>query len=373
MSATYATVPVDRIVPHTRNVRRDLGDLDELAASIKAMGVLQPLTVAPLVGSDLGDWVLIAGHRRHAAAAKAGVAEVPCVVRTDLNTQAKQLQAMLVENLQRTDLTVMEEADAYQQLELLGVKEAAIAKTTGRSRATVHQRLLLASLPAERRDQYEAGKLSLDGAVKCAKLRQQYADDAEILTAIDDAGTWKFTPGTGGIDWTIDRILDSRKPQPEPDDGDTIDYAGKRAEREAEYERQRQERAERGAAYAAARDRMYDWLSGRIAVRDQVVVERLIDLALEAAVQGEIDRVLPLLGIDPPGEGEDVDDATLRISRAAKALDPFDKVLMLALVVSEATSEWAYVPEYARDMAALGYPLTADDTALLGGDDDVAA
>lgn len=371
MSATYATVPVDRIVPHTRNVRRDLGDLDELAASIKAMGVLQPLTVAPLVGSDLGDWVLIAGHRRHAAAAKAGVAEVPCVVRPDLNTHAKQLSAMLVENLQRTDLTVMEEADAYQQLELLGVKEAAIAKATGRSRATVHQRLLLASLPAERREQYEAGKLSLEGAVKCAKLRQQYADDPEILTAIDESGTWVFFPGTGGIDSKIKRILDEREraatppPEDDEDDEDTIDYAGKRAEREAEWERQRQEREQRGAAYKAARDRMYDWLSGRIATRDQVVAERLIDLALDAAVQGEVDRVLPLLGIDPPGEDEDVDDATLRISRAAKALDPFDKVLLLALVVSEATSEYTYVPEYARDMAGLGYPLTDEDRALI--------
>jgi ParB/RepB/Spo0J family partition protein len=368
------TIPVASIRPHVHNVRRDLGDLTELVDSIKGVGLLQPLTVAPDADGD--GFVIIAGHRRFAAAVQSGADALPCIVRFDLSSLAKQLQAQLVENLQRTDLTVMEEADAYQQLELLGVKEAAIAKATGRSRATVHQRLLLASLPTERREQYEGGKLSLEGAVKCAKLRQQYADDAEILTAIDKAETWAFRDGWG-IDRQIEQILEDRTPKPEPeaddDDGDTIDYAGKRAEREAEWERQRQEREQRGAAYKAARDRMYDWLSGRIAVRDEVVAERLIDLALEVAVQGEVDRVLPLLGIDPPGEDEDVDDATLRVSRAAKALDPFDKVLLLALVVSEATSEYAYVPEYARDMAGLGYPLTDDDKAVLGGDDDVAA
>ena len=360
-------VPLDQLEPHPHNVRRDLGDLTELADSIKGMGLLEPLVVAPK-GKPGEGFIVIGGHRRLAAAKVAGLDGVPCIMRPDLNTQASQIEAMLTENLQRSDLTVMEEADAYAQLELLGVKEAAIAKTTGRSRATVHQRLLLAGLPTERREQYETNSLSLEGAVKCAKLRQQYADDAEILDAIDDAGNWAFGTGSYGIDRTIERILDSRKPQPEPeeDDEDALDLAGKRAEREAEWAERDRERNERIAAHKAARERMYDWLSGRIATRDEMVAGRLLDLAIDiVAAQGEAERVLPLLEIDPAGEDEDVDDAILRVTREAKALSPFDKTLLLALVLSEVTSEYAYLPDHAREMTDLGYALTPEDQALL--------
>ena len=364
---TLTTLPLDQIYAHPRNVRRTVGDVDELAASIKGVGILQPLTVAP----QDGRYILIAGHRRLAGAQAAGLTEVPCVVREDLTDDlAAQLAAQLVENLQRSDLTVMEEADAYAQLELLGVKEAAIAKTTGRSRATVHQRILLTSLPAERREQYEKGSLSLDGAVTCARLRQQYADDAEILAMVDEAGTWAFSGGYG-VEGSIKRLLEERKradePQSEPEeDVDTLDLAGKRAEREAEWAERDRERNERIDAHKAARERMYDWLSGRIATRDEVVAERLINLAIDFAAQGDgLDRVLPLLGIDPAGEDEDVDDAILRITLEAKALTTFDKTLLLALVLSEMTSEYAYLPDHAREMTDLGYALTDDDKALL--------
>jgi len=368
-------VPLDQLESHPHNVRRDLGDLTELAESIKGMGLLEPLVIAPK-GKPGEGFVVIGGHRRLAAAALAGLDAVPCIMRPDLNTQASQIEAMLVENLQRSDLTVMEEADAYAQLELLGVKEAAIAKTTGRSRATVHQRILLAGLPAERREQYEANSLSLEGAVKCAKLRERWLDDEEILTAIDEAGNWAFGTGSYGIDRTIERILDSRKPQPEPeeDDEDALDLAGKRAEREAEWAQRDRERTERIAAQKAARDRMYDWLSGRIATRDEQVAERLIDLAIDVTAQGDgLDRVLPLLGIDPAGEDEDVDDAILRITRETKALSAFDRTLLMALVLSEVTSEYAYLPDHVREMADLGYSMTPEDQALVKVDDDEVA
>lgn len=211
---SLSAIEIERIKPHASNVRRDLGDLSELAASIKGMGLLQPLTVAP--SGD--DYLVIAGHRRLAAAKEAGLDVVPCIIRTDLSTQKAQIEAMLVENLQRSDLTVMEEADAYAQLELLGVKEAAIAKATGRARGTIRQRLLLASLPAPRREQFEKGSLSLDGAAKCAKLRTQYADDPTILDKIDKAGTWMFSHGQ--IEREIQWILEDRKPKPEPVDED---------------------------------------------------------------------------------------------------------------------------------------------------------
>lgn len=365
----FRDIAATLIGPHARNVRRDLGDLTELSASIAAQGLLQPLVVAP----EGDEYVLIAGHRRHAAAAKAGVTSLPCIVRTDLDTPAKVIAAMLTENLQRTDLTVMEEADAYAQLELLGVKEAAIVKTTGRSRKTVHERLLLASLPTERREQYESGTLTLDGAVKCAKLRQAHADDTEILALIDGAGTWQFGSGSYGIDSKIARAIEDRNraDQPDEDEGDedTIDYAAARAEREAEW-KQRAERQARLDAVTASTDRMYDWLSGRIAVQAQGVVDGLLDWAIDELISEnghDCDDWAPMLGIDPPGEDEDCDDAQLRIASSAKQLPHQEKVIALALVASGAAKPKPYwFSEHARSMAALGYPLSADDTALMG-------
>jgi len=362
MSTTFEQIPTDLIRPHDRNVRRDLGNLDELAASIKGMGVLQPLIVAQINGDPVADYVLIAGHRRHAAAVKAGLDTVPCVIRTDLDNQAKVIEAMLVENLQRTDLTVMEEADAYAQLELLGVKEAAIAKSTGRSRATVHQRLLLAALPTERREQYEGNTLSLDGAVKCAKLRAQHADDSEILTAIDDASTWAFGSGSYGIDRTIQRILEDRQraanPEPEDDEDDegTIDYAAKRAEQEAGVGEVPGRSARR--AVSPSRRRVTACMTGcpaasRPAMRCSSNA-CWMSPSSPAYYDRDADRFLPLMGIEPPGDDEDVDDANARVAREAKALSHFDKVLLLALSVSEVASEYAYVPDYARTMADLG-------------------
>jgi ParB/RepB/Spo0J family partition protein len=369
MTATLVQVPVDRIAAHDSNVRRDVSDLTELAASIKGMGVLQPLVVAPDPGTEdqgsLG-YVLVAGHRRHAAAVKAGLAKVPCIVRADLDTPAKVIQAMLVENLQRTDLTVMEEADAYAQLELLGVKEAAIVKATGRAKSTVHQRRQLASLPEERRQQVADGKLTIEAGVACAKLRTEWADDEEILALIDEAEPWQFS-SSYGLTYKIQRVLDARNPQPEEGDDDAIDYSGQRAEREAQWEKDRAEREARLAALAASTERMYDWLSGRIAVQAQTVIDGLIDWSLkELRDNYSTDTMLPVLGIDPPGEDEDVDDADLRIAASLKALPHQEKVIALALAVSGAANRKPYwFDEHARSLATLGYPLTDEDRALM--------
>lgn len=150
------TIDPRSISPHPRNPRRDVGDVTDLAASIAAVGLLEPLVVAPWP-NDLGptpdptcptcgatgkcrtpagtaakawhaprqdlyadgvrvEYVVICGHRRLAAVLTAGAANVPVVVRDDLTTTAAQLEAMLVENLHRADLTPIEEARAYQAL-----------------------------------------------------------------------------------------------------------------------------------------------------------------------------------------------------------------------------------------------------------------
>lgn len=364
-------VPLDQLEGHPRNVRRDLGDLKELADSIKGIGLLEPLVIAPK-GKPGEGFVVIGGHRRLAAAALAGLTGVPCILRPDLNTTASQIEAMLTENLQRTDLTVMEEADAYEQLSLLGVKDAAICKATGRSPKTVKERRLLAALPTPRREQFEKGNLSLEGAVKCGRLREKWADDAEILTRIDQAGTHAFA-GTYGVEWHIDQILTERQRATEPviepaDEEETLEGLARRAEWDAKYEKEREERAKLNAARKTAAERMYGWLSGRIATKDQTVVAGLVTWAITDAIyEYDLEGALELVGIEPLGDDEDDDDGRARIAAAAKQLDYTDQLILLALAISNANSLQPYnYPEHAEAMADLGYRLTKADKAAIG-------
>lgn len=134
-------IPTERLHPHPDNPRKDVGDVSELAESIKANGILQNLTVVP---KD-DDYTVIIGHRRLAASKLAGLDVVPCVI-ADM-TDKEQLSTMLTENMQRTDLTIYEQAKAFQQLQLdLGMSVDEIAEKAGFSRSKVYKRLKLAEL-----------------------------------------------------------------------------------------------------------------------------------------------------------------------------------------------------------------------------------
>ena len=108
-------IQTDELHPHPDNPRKDLGDLTELADSIKANGVLQNLTVVPRIvtGNLLGNtwqdgYTVVIGHRRLAAAKQAGLKELPCIV-ADMSLR-DQVRTMLMENIQRADLTLYEQA-----------------------------------------------------------------------------------------------------------------------------------------------------------------------------------------------------------------------------------------------------------------------
>lgn len=167
-------IPLGRIRPHPRNPRTDLGDLTELADSIRAHGVRQNALVVPDPDAP-GSYLAVIGHRRHAASSLAGVTTLPSVVDDSL-TPAEQLELMLVENLQRTDLTPVEEADGYQGLLDLGYTEAKIVKSTGRSRTTVRNRLRLGALPDKARKAVHRGKVTLDDALAIAELPAEEQD-----------------------------------------------------------------------------------------------------------------------------------------------------------------------------------------------------
>ncbi|MCR6706517.1 MAG: ParB/RepB/Spo0J family partition protein [Cellulomonas sp.] len=159
---------VEDLVPHPSNPRTDLGDLSELADSIRAHGVRQNLLVVP-DPDDPARYRLVIGHRRTAAARLADVAHLPAVIDPSL-TAADQLELMLLENLQRSDLTPVEEADGYQGLLDLGVDVATIAAHTGRSETTVRSRLRLVPLPDKARAAIHARDMTLEDAAALADL-----------------------------------------------------------------------------------------------------------------------------------------------------------------------------------------------------------
>ena len=161
-------LPVDAMVPGKYQPRRSMDDakLDELAASIRAQGVIQPIVVREHVGADGKGgrtYEIIAGERRWRASQRAGLTEVPVVVRV---VDDRTVVAMaLIENIQREDLNPLEEAQALQRLiDEFDLTHAAAAEAVGRSRAAVSNLLRLLELPAEIRALVQAGEIEMGHA-----------------------------------------------------------------------------------------------------------------------------------------------------------------------------------------------------------------
>jgi ParB family chromosome partitioning protein len=157
-----ANLAVSSIEPHPEQPRRrfDADSLDELAQSIAARGVIQPVIVRPLAG---GRYQLVAGERRWRAAQKAQVHEIPAIIR-DLDEREVTALA-LIENIQREDLNPVEEARAYQRLsEQEAMTQAEIAKLVEKSRSHVANLQRLLQLPDPVLDHVEAGRLDMGHA-----------------------------------------------------------------------------------------------------------------------------------------------------------------------------------------------------------------
>lgn len=143
MENTVVMLGTDSIMEHPSNPRKDLGDLTELSESIRKNGIFQNLIVVP--ASEGGKYVVIMGHRRLAAAKLAGLTEVPCVV-TEM-TEEEQVENMLLENMQRENLTSYEEAHGFAQLSLdFGKSVDEIAEATGFSKTKVRQRIRMTEI-----------------------------------------------------------------------------------------------------------------------------------------------------------------------------------------------------------------------------------
>lgn len=145
---SVVNMPIEYLVPHPQNPRKDLGDLEELTASIKENGIYQNLTVIPIneeAPDEEPKYMVVIGHRRLEAAKRAGLKEVPCAIVRDLS-ETRQLQIMLLENMQRSDLTVYEQAQGFQQLLDFGMDIEDISQQSGFSKSTIRRRLEIAKL-----------------------------------------------------------------------------------------------------------------------------------------------------------------------------------------------------------------------------------
>ena len=154
--AVGRTIPVTSIFPNPDQPRSEFGDLTELTESIKEKGVLEPLLVRP---TDDGRFMIIAGERRWRASQLAGLAEVPCI---EMEVDEKGLaEIALIENLQRKDLTVWEEADGLAALkEKFGYTQDEIAQKISKGRTTVTELLTIAGLPADIRERCRASNIN---------------------------------------------------------------------------------------------------------------------------------------------------------------------------------------------------------------------
>lgn len=158
------------------NPRKDFGNLDELALSLVAQGMLEPVIVTP--GPTEGRYTIVAGHRRTAAAIMANLTEIPVLIRVDLTPGSNlSLVAQIVENLHRLELTPLDEARAYDLLRNMGLKQGDIATAVGVNQGQVSKRLALLKLPDAIADKVGAD-LDVATAVELTRLPAKARDAA---------------------------------------------------------------------------------------------------------------------------------------------------------------------------------------------------
>lgn len=177
------TLPVEAISPNPRQPRRqmDAQELAELADSIRRNGVLQPVIVTP--ASQAGQYLLIAGERRLVASRMAGLTEIPAIIRQA--NELERLELALVENIQRTDLSPLEAAEAYHQLdEDFSLSHEEIADRVGKSRSAVTNTIRLLKLPADVRQALDEKRISEGHARSLLALPTAQAQSSALQTVL---------------------------------------------------------------------------------------------------------------------------------------------------------------------------------------------
>lgn len=212
--------------PYQPRVEFSTEELEELAASIKTNGLLQPIVVRPAPGARPAGWQLVAGERRLRAVTRLGWADVPAIVR-EVDDRTLLVLA-LVENVQRERLAPLEEAAAYQQLaDEFGFSQQQIADAVGRNRSTVANAVRLLKLPRAIRDLIDSERLSagharallgVDDPDRMMKLARSAADEGWSVREVE-----RHARAAGGRQRTGDRKSGKSAPRQ--------DAAAKRLER----------------------------------------------------------------------------------------------------------------------------------------------
>jgi ParB family chromosome partitioning protein len=177
------SVPIELLTPNPRNPRRNFDDaeLSDLAQSIREHGIVQPVVARPI--GDSGRYEIIAGERRWRASQRAGLTDIPVIVR-DVNDRVA-LELAIVENVQRADLNPVEEALGYQQLiDDHNYTQADLGQIIGKSRSHVANTLRLLKLPDAIRDMIVDGQLSAGHA----RTLVTAPDPAALAKRIVDGG-----------------------------------------------------------------------------------------------------------------------------------------------------------------------------------------
>lgn len=194
-------IAIEKLEIHPKNVRKVYTDIDELAESIKARGVMQNLTVVADPEKD-GRYLVVIGNRRLTAARAAGLKTLPCSI-VEMS-EKDQISTMLLENMQRSDLSVTEQAQGFQLMLDLGETEATISEKTGFSRSTVRHRLNLAKLDQEllaEREESDSFQLSLTDLYELEKIK-----DAETRNKVLSEAS-----SSRELKWRVNRAVKEEK------------------------------------------------------------------------------------------------------------------------------------------------------------------
>lgn len=182
----FREISITSIIPNTNQPRQYFDDdaLQSLAASIKSMGVLQPIMVRPVAGKS-DEFEIIAGERRWRASRIAGLTVIPAYVETDVN-DTLSLERAIVENLHRVDLSALEEAAAYQQLiDDFALTHEQVADRVGKSRAAVTNTLRLLNLGTAAQKALKEGRIAAGHARALLTLSDPGAQDRLVTKIVE--------------------------------------------------------------------------------------------------------------------------------------------------------------------------------------------
>ncbi len=182
---------INKLHAHPKNPRKNVGDVSELAESIKTSGIMQNLTVVPFESDITGqrcddEYIVVIGHRRMAAAKAAGLQALPCIIKE--MTESEQLATMLAENIQRSELSPVEQAQGIQMMLDIGESVKDIGEKTGFSESTVRRRMKLLEMDCEKLIESEKRGATLSDYEKLNEIE----DIEQRNSVLESIGTNNF-------------------------------------------------------------------------------------------------------------------------------------------------------------------------------------